>query len=88
MKDITLSNGTVVPKGHVISVPSQAIHLDERLYPNPHEFQGFRFSDMRDSEGEATKHQAVTLGPDWTTFGGGKHAWYVVHRNLTPPVTE
>ncbi|TFK66593.1 cytochrome P450 [Pluteus cervinus] len=74
MKDITLSDGSVVPKGNFISIASRALHLDERIYPDPNEFQGFRFSDMRDGEGEGTKHQAVTLGSDWTTFGGGRHA--------------
>ncbi|TFK66282.1 cytochrome P450 [Pluteus cervinus] len=74
LKDITLSDGSVAPKGNVVSFASRGLHLDERVYPNPNEFQGFRFSDMREGEGESTKHQAVTLGPDWTTFGGGKHA--------------
>ncbi|TFK68396.1 cytochrome P450 [Pluteus cervinus] len=74
MRDFTFSDGTTVPKGAYVFVASRATHLDEVNYPNPHEFQGFRFSDMREDEGESTKHQTVALGLDWVIFGGGKHA--------------
>lgn len=77
MKDITLSDGSFIPKGHLVGWPSRATHMDERVYPNPYEFQGFRFADLREEEGESTKHQSVALGVEWTTWGGGKHAWYV-----------
>ncbi|TFK68395.1 cytochrome P450 [Pluteus cervinus] len=73
MRDFTFSDGTVVPKGAYVFAASRATHLDKVNYPNPHEFQGFRFSDMR-GDGESTKHQAAGLGLDWVIFGGGKHA--------------
>ncbi|TFK70908.1 cytochrome P450 [Pluteus cervinus] len=75
MKDFTFSDGTVVPKGSYVFAASRATHLDKVNYPNPHEFQGFRFSDMREDEGEeeSSKHQTAYLGLDWVIFGGGKH---------------
>ena len=82
MRDFTFSDGTVVPKGAYVFVAARATHLDEDNYPNPNEFQGFRFSEMREDEGESTKHQTVALGLDWVIFGGGKHAWFVVFSTL------
>lgn len=59
LKDFTFSNGTTVPKGSRVCVATSAMHNDIANYPNPDVFDGFRFSEMRASEGESVKHQLV-----------------------------
>jgi len=73
MKDFTFSNGVTVPEGHFVAVASYATHRDPKNYPNPEEFQPFRFADMRD-EGDSIRHQTVSVGLDWVNFGGGRHS--------------
>ncbi|KAG5651716.1 hypothetical protein H0H81_007721 [Sphagnurus paluster] len=75
LKDFTFSDGTFVPKGHVITVASFATHHDEENYSDPNMFDGFRFARMSDSENEAfNRHQAVTLASEYVVFGNGRHA--------------
>ncbi|PPQ77970.1 hypothetical protein CVT26_005275 [Gymnopilus dilepis] len=74
LKDFTFSNGVTVPAGTHIAVATYAAHMDENIYENPHEFQGFRFAELRQGEGEDTKHQLVSLSPEYLTFGTGRHA--------------
>ena len=75
LKDFTFSDGTFLPAGTHISVASGAIHHDGELYKNPHEFDPFRFANMRDEDGEGAKHQMVSTSTDYIPFGHGKHAW-------------
>jgi hypothetical protein len=53
--------------------------MDEEIYPNAHEFDGFRFSRLREKEGDddvlAARHQLVTTSPELLGFGLGRHAW-------------
>ncbi|TFK43278.1 cytochrome P450 [Crucibulum laeve] len=74
ISDFTFSNGIKVPAGSFIGVATHCIHHDEEYYPNADEFQPFRFSEMREGEGESIKHQMVSLGLDYLTFGNGRHA--------------
>jgi len=74
MKDFTFSNGVTVPEGHYVAVATHATHMDAKNYSDPEEFQPFRFSDLREEEGESTKHQAASSGLDWLNFGGGRHS--------------
>ncbi|KAF9445833.1 cytochrome P450 [Macrolepiota fuliginosa MF-IS2] len=69
MKDFTFSDGTFIPKGSNLGVASRALNHDERYYPNPKEFQGFRFSDK-----DPLKWQMTALNPEFMTFGAGRHA--------------
>ncbi|KAF8637691.1 hypothetical protein AX16_010766 [Volvariella volvacea WC 439] len=74
LKDFTFSDGTTVPAGHFVAVCSIAIHNNPDHYEDPYSFRGFRYSDIRQQEGESLKHQAVTLSPNWLNFGAGRHA--------------
>lgn len=76
MKPFTFSDGTYIPKGTLLSVATTR-HEEESIYPHADEFHGFRFSDMRQGEGENTKNQYVATSTDYITFGHGKHAWCV-----------
>jgi cytochrome P450 len=77
LKDFTFSDGTRVPEGALVSAVSPPRHLDDEVYPDAKTFKGFRFSDMRDEEGEGAKNQMVATSLDFLTFGHGKHAWCV-----------
>ena len=76
MKPFTFSDGTSIPAGETLASPTRGIHMDDRIYPNPQEFDGFRFSKMREEEGESAKHHSVNTSIDFLVFGHGEHAWY------------
>ena len=83
MKDVTLNDGTFLPKGTLVLAATYPIHLDEDNYASAAEFDPFRFSRMREaSEGESTKHQFVNTSIEYVLFGHGKHAWYVRHMHM------
>lgn len=53
----------------------RSLHSSKKNYEDAHEFKGFRFADRREEDGEGLKHQMVSLGSDYLTFGTGRHAW-------------
>nr|BEI74071.1 cytochrome P450 monooxygenase [Trametes versicolor] len=73
-KDITLSDGTFLPKGTLVAVPAYSTHRDDAVYADALVFDPFRFSRMRAREGESTKHQFVNTSVEYVPFGHGKHA--------------
>ncbi|KAF5368299.1 hypothetical protein D9757_010524 [Collybiopsis confluens] len=90
LKDFTFLNGLTVPAGATVAVPVWAIHHDNastssfhfilsfmtrnEYFPNAETFDGFRFSKMREEEGESIKHQMVTPTREYLLFGVGRHA--------------
>ena len=80
LKDITLRDGTFVPKDTLITAATWATHRDEALYPDADVFDPFRFERLRagTSASSSTKHQFVHTSVDYIAFGHGKHAWYVL----------
>ena len=80
LRPFTFSNGTTIPAGTLVALPLGAVHVDGEIYANPDQFDGFRFSKLRDMEGDAgvTKYQATTTSPEHLPFGGGRHAWWVI----------
>ena len=80
MRDVTLSDGTVLPKGSLVVAASYPTHHDDSIYENANAFDPFRFSRMREVEGEGMKYQFVNTSLEYISFGHGKHAWYV-HRS-------
>ncbi|RPD62649.1 cytochrome P450 [Lentinus tigrinus ALCF2SS1-7] len=74
MKDILLPDGTVVPKGTLITAASYPTHHDEGIYENALEFDPFRYARMRSADGEGMKHQYVHTSVENISFGHGKHA--------------
>jgi hypothetical protein len=46
--------------------------FQQRYYPNPHEFQGFRFADK-----DPLRWQMTSLNSEFMTYGIGRHAWCV-----------
>lgn len=70
----TFSNGDHLPHNAHISLPVLGRHLDEAVYPNPLEYDAFRFS--RDREGkmptETRVRAAVNTSADHLAWGIGK----------------
>ena len=78
MRPFTFSNGVTVPAGTLISVPATVIHRDGEIYPDPEEFDGFRFVKLRELNVDAiARYQALSTSADHLTFGYGRHAWCV-----------
>ncbi|KAN0118582.1 Cytochrome P450, partial [Russula decolorans] len=82
MRPFTFSNGVTVPAGTFVSVPANAAHRDERIYSNADKFDGFRFTKLRESEGDTTtsRYQAVSVSNEHLPFGLGRHTWQVPGR--------
>jgi hypothetical protein len=51
--------------------------VDEKIYFNPEQFDGFRFSNARDMDEEVTTtgYSTVNASPEHLVFGLGRHAW-------------
>jgi cytochrome P450 len=77
LRPLTLSNGMTIPVGTLVGVPASATHRDEINYPNPDDFDGFRFAKLRESEGDTvtSRYQAISTSSENVAFGLGRHAW-------------
>ena len=96
LRPFTFSNGVTIPAGTLVSLPIRPIHVDEDIYPNAQEFDGYRFLKLREESGNmAAKHQMVTASAELLSFGFGRHAWWVIMpasfcspRPLIQPITR
>lgn len=70
----TFSDGTHVTKGAWVAASSADIHLWDKIYSSPEVFDGFRFYNMRQGEGNANKFQNVSTSFEYLTFGYGERA--------------
>lgn len=75
MRSHTFANGITIPKGKLVCAPLTSIHRDDDIYEAANEFDGFRFSRMREKKGENAKHHASNTNVDFLPFGHGRHAW-------------
>ena len=83
MRDYTFADGTFLPKGTVVGIGVNEVHLDDRLYENARMFEPFRFVNTETTDEDGAKHRFVSTGLDYLPFGHGKHAWYVVSFSST-----
>ncbi|KAJ6445342.1 1-aminocyclopropane-1-carboxylate synthase-like protein 1 [Purpureocillium lavendulum] len=65
------STGQVLPQGTRMTIHAHVINQNPELYPNPTEFQPFRFSKLRETPGNEHKFQHATTGIDNINFGHG-----------------
>jgi cytochrome P450 len=77
LRPFTFSNGVTVPTGTLIAIPINATHRDERIYSNPDEFDGFRFSRLRGSKEDTvtSRYQSASPSSEHLSFGLGRHTW-------------
>jgi cytochrome P450 len=73
-QQITLSDGTIIPKGANIAVSAHTMMEDGVIYDNATTYDGLRFYNMRQEPGSEHRHQLVTTTPEHFAFGLGKHA--------------
>lgn len=73
LEEVTLSDGTVLPTGAMVGIPTSALQ-DPALFDKPDEFDGHRFMDLRLQPGNENKWQFVTTSQEMFAFGHGKHA--------------
>ncbi|KAH3940618.1 hypothetical protein HBH98_219170 [Parastagonospora nodorum] len=69
LKDTTLSDGTLLPKGTYVTVPSFAMYMDDMYYKDAKNFDPFRFSKKRQESGQETLHSFVQTTPSFLHFG-------------------
>lgn len=71
LQDFTFSDGTMIPAGNFVATAVTAIHEDGAFYDQPHEFDGLRFSKMReqaqgrDDSADFDDSKAEPGGNDW-----------------------
>ena len=70
-RGLKLPSGHTIPCGMRVMVRAHTLNLDPNLWPNPTEFDGFRFSKLRTMPGNAFKYQHATTGTDNINFGHG-----------------
>ncbi|KAI0468075.1 cytochrome P450 [Xylaria cf. heliscus] len=73
LADVTLSDGTVIPKGTKCAVRSTK-RLDPNVYERPDEFDGARFMRIREIPGKSNQAHLVATSTEALGFGHGLHA--------------
>ncbi|KAI0756382.1 cytochrome P450 [Daedaleopsis nitida] len=74
MTDITLRDGTKIPKGTLLAAPAASVHHDEGKYSSNDVFDPFRFAHMREQDDHSTSHQFSNTSLKWLAFGHGRNA--------------
>ncbi|KAJ8482602.1 hypothetical protein ONZ51_g5254 [Trametes cubensis] len=74
LKDITLRDGTTIPRGVLVMAATDATHHDDAVFEDASALDPFRFARMRETDGEAHKHQLAHTTVDFLAFGHGRQA--------------
>ncbi|PWW77972.1 cytochrome P450 [Tuber magnatum] len=76
MKNVTLSNGTYLPKGTIIGAPSAMFATDPEYIEGPETFHGFRWYEksLGVKHGEVNANSCGTTPPNDLSFGHGRNA--------------
>ncbi|PYH42434.1 cytochrome P450 [Aspergillus saccharolyticus JOP 1030-1] len=82
VRPYTFQDGLQLPANTFLMFPTYEFTHDGETYPNPEQFDPWRFYRMR-TEGDATKFHFATVSNDSTNFGAGFHAcpgrFFVAH---------
>ncbi|KAF4306203.1 Cytochrome P450 [Botryosphaeria dothidea] len=73
LRDITLSDGTFLPKGTVIEIDSAQKYFDPQFFDEPDTFDALRFYNLR-ADGDKNSHQFATSNADYLHWGQGRHS--------------
>lgn len=71
---MTLADGTHMPSGTMLAAPIHAMLYDPELVENPEEFDGYRWSKLRQQENQQNSHMFVSTSSSSLLFGHGNHA--------------
>nr|POE75186.1 cytochrome p450 monooxygenase [Quercus suber]POE94733.1 cytochrome p450 monooxygenase [Quercus suber] len=67
--DVTLSDGTLIPRGTYITTPAVAMNEDDAYWDDPAVFDPWRFCRKRAQPGQETQHSFVNTAPSYLHFG-------------------
>ncbi|OCK76823.1 cytochrome P450 monooxygenase-like protein [Lepidopterella palustris CBS 459.81] len=73
-KPVKLSNGVTLPASTYISMCHAEMQFDPEYFPNPYEFNGLRFYNLRQNDGDGDKHQFASVNSTLPWWGVGKFA--------------
>ncbi|KAJ7285046.1 cytochrome P450 [Mycena rebaudengoi] len=86
VSDFTFADGTKISPGTFVATAATAIHEDEDVYERPLEFDGLRFSSIREQRNDPNdlenfeldsdddwKYRLTGTSPHCLSFGGGRH---------------
>ncbi|KAL1636501.1 hypothetical protein SLS56_001084 [Neofusicoccum ribis] len=73
MRNLTLSDGTFLPKGTIIEVDGSQPYFDPQNFENPETFDPLRFYRLR-NQGDKNSHQFATSNASYLQWGQGRHA--------------
>ncbi|KZO94406.1 cytochrome P450 [Calocera viscosa TUFC12733] len=73
IRDVCLSDGTQLRAGTRVAINSWSLHRDPGLYPNPDQFDPFRFSRKVEEGENPVRHAFATASSDFLIWGGGEH---------------
>ncbi|KAG0136196.1 cytochrome P450 [Tuber indicum] len=76
MKNVTLSDGTYLPKGTLVAAPSLMFSSDPDFVEDPETFDGFRWykKTLEAKDGAPMSNGSATTSSNNLVFGHGKHA--------------
>ena len=74
VNDYTFSDGTMIPRGTMVAVALDSIHLNEKNYPDPLTFDPWRFFKLREQDTTGKRFDMIATGLDLLAFGYGRHA--------------
>ena len=82
-KDLTLSDGTRIPKGTTVAAAAHQLQRDTAALENAGAFDPFRYARIMHSaaaeeDDAALKLQATTTSMEYLPFGHGPYAWCVL----------
>ncbi|KAI0516797.1 cytochrome P450 oxidoreductase GliF [Xylaria bambusicola] len=73
-KPVKFSVGPTLPAGTIMAVDGLAINRSPELWPNPDEFDMFRFYNLRQKSGNENKYHFLSTGNDSPGWGDGTQA--------------
>lgn len=85
VNNVKTEDGILLPKGCAVSILAYSAHRDDEIFEDPHKFDPFRYSRIREAAASFDKEASsikvplpslsfVSTGSQFLTFGHGKHA--------------